>query len=783
MTRTLDRYLIREILPPFLLALLVFTFILQIPPLMERAEALLAKGVPVRTVAHLLILLAPSGLGIAIPMALLVGLLIAFGRLSGDRETVAMLACGISLYRLLRPVMLVSLAAAAATMWVLIVLIPDANQTFREITYDIVAAKAENDVRSRVFFEEFPTRVLYVQDQAAPAPGWRGVFLADTSEPARPVIFLAERGRLVLDRATQRVDLVLENGTRYSPGRRPGEYELYAFREGPMILGLDPRSVFPTTSPPKGISELTIAELRAQRRLKVEQGLSTHNETMFIQQKFSIPAACVIFGLIGLALGVTARRDGKFAGFAIGLGVIFVYYILMYLAESLTKGHLFPAVLARWAPNIVLAPIGIAALVWRARWAEGRLPFRVVLPGWRWRRAAGAAAAAASDAPPRDTDDGVARRRDVVLVVRVPKFWYPRPTILDRYVGRTFLRIVALVAAGLLGIFYIAQFVDFSDKLFKGQATGRMLLEYFWFATPQYVYYVVPLSLLVAALVTVGLLTKTSELTVMKACGISLYRVSAPLLAAALGASVLLFVLEEQVLARANRRAEALNDQIRGRSPRTFNMLNRRWLAGRGGAIYHYAFFDPQRAELASLSIYEFDSRAWRLARQTFATRAIYRGGWLGQDGWTVSFDRGPVPHWDRFAERQLPIEPPEYFQSEHPDAELMTFSELRRHVAELRASGFNAVPLSVALQRKLAFPFVTVIMTLIALPFGVTTGRRGAVYGIGLGIVLAIVYWLLLSAFGAVGSAGILPPVLAAWAPNLLFGMGAAYLLLTVRT
>jgi LPS export ABC transporter permease LptG/LPS export ABC transporter permease LptF len=780
--RTLDRYLLREVLPPFLLALLLFTFILQIPPLMDHAEALLAKGVPVVTVAHLLLLLTPSGLGIAIPMALLVGLLIAFGRLSGDRETVAMLACGISLYRLLRPVMLLSGGAAAATMWVLLVLIPDANQTFREITYDIVAARAESDVRPGVFFEDFPARVLYVQDQAAPAPGWRGVFLADTSRPARPVIFLAERGRLVLDRATERVDLVLENGMRYSPGAKAGEYDLAAFREGPMILGLDPRTVFPKASLPKGISELTIAELRAQSRQKREQGLSTHNETMFIQQKFSIPAACVVFGLIGLALGVTARRDGKFAGFAIGLAVIFVYYILMYLAESLTKGHLFPAVLARWAPNIVLAPIGIAALVWRARWAEGRLPFRVALPRWLRKSVAARADAAPSASTPAAVD-ATCRRKDVVLVVRVPKFWYPRLTILDRYVGRAFVSIAALAAGGLLGIFYIASFVDLSDKLFKGQATGRMLLEYFWFATPQFIYYVIPLSVLVAALVTIGLLTKTSELTVMKACGVSLYRVSAPLLAAALGASAMLFILEEHVLASANRKAEALNDRIRGRSPRTFNVLNRRWLAGRDGSIYHYAFFDPERAELASLSIYEIDRRAWRLARHTFATRARHRGGWIGTEGWVASFDRGPVPRWDRFAERALPLEPPDYFRTEHPDAELMSFSELRHHVAELRASGFNAVPLAVALQRKLAFPFVTLIMTLIALPFGVTTGRRGAVYGIGLGIVLAIVYWLLLSAFGAVGSAGVLPPLLAAWAPNLLFGMGALYLLLTVRT
>lgn len=777
---TLDRYIIRQVLPPFLLALLIFTFILEIPPIMENAERLIAKGVPWPTVGRILLTLLPSGLGIAIPVALLVGLLIGLGRLSGDRETVAMLACGVSLYRLLRPVLILSVAAFAATLWVLIYAIPDANQTFREITYDIIAARAEHDVRPRVFFEDFPGRVLYVQEEAA--PGWKRVFLADTSSAARPVIFLAERGRLVLDRAARRVDLILEDGIRYNPGRTAGEYDLYAFRDDPLILGLDPTTVFPAAGPPKGISELTVAELQAQRRFKESQGLSPHNEIMFIQQKFSIPAACLVFGLLGLALGVTARRDGRLAGFAIGLAVVFAYYIVMYLAEGLTKGHLLPAVLARWMPNLVLMPVALAALIWRARWAQGKFPIRIPLPRrLKWRRTEALAPGSQQAAP-----TGVAPGR-VVLVVRFPRFWYPRPTILDRYISVLAIRIMAIAFAGLLGLFYIATFVDLSDKLFKGQATPAMLLQYFWYASPQFIYFVIPLSILVASLVVVGILARTSELTVMKACGISLYRAAAPLLLVALVASAGLFMLEENLLARANRRAEALNDTIRGRTPRTFNLLNRRWLAGREGALYHYAFFDAERDELSQLSVYGFDRDSWRLARHTFAARATHqpaRGHWMGKDGWVAAFRSvGAPPVWERFDERVLGIEPPEYFKTEQPDERFMTASELRAFVAELRASGLNAVPMEVALERKIAFPFVTVVMTLIAIPFAAATGRSGAVYGIGLGIVLALTYWMLMSAFGAVGSGGLLPPLLAAWGPNLLFGAGAGYLLLTVRT
>jgi lipopolysaccharide export LptBFGC system permease protein LptF len=252
----------------------------------------------------------------------------------------------------------------------------------------------------------------------------------------------------------------------------------------------------------------------------------------------------------------------------------------------------------------------------------------------------------------------------------------------------------------------------------------------------------------------------------------------------ALGASLVLFSLEERLLAQANRRAEALNAQMRGRTPRTFNALNRQWITGRDNRIYHYALFDPQRRELAALSLYSLDPKRWRLTQQTHVERASFSGNtWVGRSGWDVTLPARGAPTWVDFGERPLHLEPPDYFETEQPDAEMMTYGELQRHVHDLRNSGFNVVPLLVALQRKLAFPLVTVVMTLLAVPFGASTGRRGALYGIGLAIALAMAYWLLMSAFAAIGSAGLLPPILAAWAPNMLFAAGAAYLLLTVRT
>jgi LPS export ABC transporter permease LptF/LPS export ABC transporter permease LptG len=779
MVRILDRYIIRELLLPFLIGLLVFTFLLLIQPLAEQGERLIAKGVSFQLVARVLLTLVPQALAVTIPIALLIGLLIAFGRLSADRESVALQACGISLYRMLRPVLLVATVGWAVTSYVMFVAVPDANQTFREIVYGVVTARAENDIKPRVFFEDFPNRVLYVRDAPSGGGGWLDVFLADTTNPDQPTIFTARRGRMAIDRAKRTVDLVLEDGTRHSTNLRDAaKYEVTRF--GEFIIGLDPHTVFPATEILKGDNEMTMAELRARAAELRRAGVSPHGPLMALHRKFAIPAVCFTFALIGLGLGLTSGRDGKLGSFVPGIGVVFVYYVIDYLGRQMAKGQIIPPWLATWGPNIVLAAAGLALLFWRASSAER--PLRLTLPArWRLRsRQTGSPEAAPA-----------AAARRVVVVIRIPQIRLPvpRPKLLDWYVSTLFAKVLALAFFGLLGIFYISTFIDLADKLFKGTTTGAVLLQYLYFATPQFVFYIVPLSILITAMVVIGIITKNSELVVMKACGISLYRVAAPLLAYAVLASGLMFVLQEQVLAHANRRAEAIRHVIRGGSPRTFDVVNRKWLVARDGDMYNYLFYDPRRHELNGLSIFQFRDKGAALAGRTYVTQASWnpdRGAnaWRGSAGWMREFTAtGDTRRFMTFPGRALHLEPPEYFATESPDADRMTFAQLRRYISDLRAGGFNVVPQTVALHRKVSFPFVTLIMTLIAVPFAVTTGRRGALYGIGVGIVLAVVYWMTINAFGAIGSAGLLAPLLAAWAPNLIFGAGAAYLLLTVRT
>ena len=769
--RTIDRYLIRQILPPFFLALAVCTFVLLMGPMLEQAELLLAKGVPIPTVGFLLLTLVPQGLGVAIPIAILAGVLIGLGRMSADRESVALLACGVSPQRLLRPVLVLCTAVAAVDLFIMTSLIADANQTFREITFKLMGEKTEADIKPRIFYEGFPGKVLFVWD-TLPGGGWSGVFMADTTKSnSKPVVVTADRARLVLNQQRREVDLYFPSAQQYVPAGNQRVYDTASRNE--LRISIPAESVFGSGEAvlSRGLAEKHIPQLQADIVEKRKRGESPHNEIMFLHQMFAFPVACLTFGLLGLSLGLHTRREGKLAGLTLGLAVIFVYYGLHMLGEAGAKGHMLPAQLARWLPNLALGPIGVLLVRWRSRSAG----FGLKLPAWL------------SKLVSRRPGDPVTGRppERVVVVIRFPHLGLPRPRLLDLYVGGRYLRMVALAFTALLGLYYIGTCIELAEKLFKGQANGRMLALYLWYSTPRIIGDITPIATLVAVLGTIGALTRTSELTVMRACGVSLYRTALPLIVLALVGSGLLFALEERVLAHANRKADALEDVIRGRPPRTFDVRNRNWLLGDDGVIYYYVFFESRKQMLTGLSAFKLATSPYRLVGHTSATRAVNRNGvWEGQDGWLQRFPASSDASRESFASRKLDLPPvSQFLDIQQAESRLTTVVDLWDYISRMSSSGVNLAEQRVNLHRKIAFPLVTLVMTLLAVPFGVSTGRKGALYGIGLAIALAFSYFFLTAFFLAVGTTAVLPAALAAWAPNILFMAGALYLMLTVRT
>ena len=227
------------------------------------------------------------------------------------------------------------------------------------------------------------------------------------------------------------------------------------------------------------------------------------------------------------------------------------------------------------------------------------------------------------------------------------------------------LKIGSLTFTGLLGIFYISTFIDLSDKLFKGQTTGAMMAQFFYYKTPEFVFFIIPLTVLIGAMVTVGILTKSSELVVMQACGISLYRSAVPLVALATIASGVMFLLQDRVLPYSNRKAAAIRHVIRGGSPRTFDVINRKWLVARDGSIYNYTYYDTRLHELNGLSIFEFNQSHGGLTRRVYVGEARFTPGtgqvWKSSNGWVREFVNGiDLKAFVTFPSRDLKLEPPD---------------------------------------------------------------------------------------------------------------------------
>jgi len=765
--KILDRYIVREFLGPFALALGLFTFLFAVRPMLDNAQQLLSKGVDVPTVGFLLILLLPQSLGITIPMAFMGAILMALGRLSGDREGVALLACGVSPLRILRPILLLALVAGGLNMFTLMRLVPDSNQRFRIETFKLLVRQSEGDIKPGMFYQGFPGKVLYIRERL-PDAGWSGVILADTTNPSRPVITLAERGYLEIDPERQLVAIRLPGSSvRYIQGEEDGVYD--TARGQDLRFAVPAASVFGdgNLNLARGRTEMSYSALKNQEALTRLNGYSPHAEIMQRHQMFSFPVACLVFAVIGLALGLHTRKEGKLGGFALGIAVIAGYYGLMTIFENLVKGNDFPAEWSRWMPNVILGLVGIVAVRWRTRFAGHELS--VPVPGWlRWKRSA----AVPGQSAPR-----------VVLVIRIPEFRVPRPRLLDLYVGRRYLNVAALSFFGLLAFYYIATFIDKSERLFKGQANPWMLAQYFFYSTPQFIAYVVPMAILVAVLATIGGLTRSGELVVMRSCGVSIYRAAVPLLILALVWSGGLFLLDDRILAKANRQAEVLEDSIKGVPPRIANTVAQSNWRVEKDRIYYYASFDPSRSVVHGLSVFQTAQSPFRLASHTRAASVnLTSKGWQAQGAWVQRFPTNGSSTRETFSTRSITL-PPGFPGLRDQEPELMTFVALRQHIAELSDSGLSLADSRVTLQERIAFPLVTVVMTLLGVPFGAATGRRGALYSMGLAVILGSAYWLVNTFFLAVGQAALLPPMLAAWAANILFLAVAGYLTLTVRT
>jgi len=808
--RRLDRYLIREILGPLALGFSVYTFIMLIRFLFQSAEMIIRRGLGVDVVGELLLYSLPNIVVLTIPMAMLFAILIAVGRLSSDSELVALRASGVSLVSLYRPILTLSLVLTLINVALMVWALPWGNHSLQVLRFEVISETMARQVEPRVFYSEFKGKLLYVFGQEEGSEDWDGVFLAEALPGTRNEVTIAERGHLRIADGGEQVILDLENAVTHEVDfSSPDSFESIYLGEKSVLLDDEFASTQRSRiSTSKSLREMSFADLRAQAYDRDASQELRNLAWVEMHKKFSIPAACLVFGLFALPLGFNNRRGGKASGFALSILVILVYYVMISNGEEAARfGRLTPW-LAMWLPNIIMAVAGLLLLARRNRdkslmvsridrWIRRDLWARLRLfSGWRKTRKRRrrlkrtmrrrAAQQAAHQRPEAATAGG--RAADLVLRLPRPRLVFPNTT--DRYVVRSFAFVFLLVVLSGLSIYIIADLSEQIDEIMKNSVPQGVVFEYYQYLSLQIFYELSPILVLIATLITFSLLQRTNEVTAWKALGISLYRLAVPAVMAALAIAAVCGWLGEEVLPASNSRVAQLNDVIRGREGASINYrrADRQWLLGQGRYVYNYLRYDSRREELQRLQVFEFDDQH-RLVGRLVAQRATFdesTGRWLFEDGWVRRFDAGGTPvSYTRFAEpRSVDFpETPEYFDSEVRAPEQMDYGELRDFVQEVEASGQNVPELEVQLQSKFAYPVISLVMALVALPFAFRLGRQGALYGLGIAVVLGFAFYVVYVFFTTLGEAAALPPVVAVWSPSLMFGLLATYLFLGVRT
>jgi LPS export ABC transporter permease LptG len=359
---------------------------------------------------------------------------------------------------------------------------------------------------------------------------------------------------------------------------------------------------------------------------------------------------------------------------------------------------------------------------------------------------------------------------------------------------RSFVQNFVLVTLALSALFLIFTFFELIGDIIKFRTPLVTVGLYLLNLIPFILYNVTPVCSLVAVLITFGALSRTSELTAMKATGISLYRVIAPVLLVAALLSVALFSFDELYLPTANKRQEALRSVIKGKPAQTFLRPDRQWISGQNSGsgeparIFYYQFFDPYKNVFANLTVFEFQPGSFVLARRIFASSVHWddqQQHWVFENGWQRTFAGETIGTYQPFKVSSFPEihEQPGYFKKEDIQSQQMSYAELSRYIGDLQQSGFDTMGLRVQLNRKLAYPLVTLVLAILAIPFALSAGKKGSVAGMGIAIGVAIAYWVVAGIFENLGNVNSLPAVLAAWSPDLLFAMAGSYLLLRTPT
>ena len=713
--RIFTRYILKEVLSHGLIGAAIFTFVIFMRDVTRILELVVRNSAPIPSVAQLFFLTLPAAFTVTIPMGVLVGVLIGLSRMAADSEITAMRAAGVSVRTFIKIISIFGITAWLLALFNTAILAPRSAAALSELEKSLASSQLSFEVQPRVFYEDFKNLVLYVEDisSGAGAAVWKNVFLADISTPGAPKITIAKEA-IVSSGGPNSIRLHLVSGeTHESNPRAPDEYTISTFNETDTTLTLPPVNRPAQENVP--LSQQSGTELLHERRTAGKDQARLY--WIEFNRRLALPTACLVLVMIGIPLGLASRKGGKGAGFVLTLVLVFLYYFLYIAGLSMAKGGKLPPVLGVWMGNIIFGIVGILLL-----WRTDRLPVEIGLGQALLTTLKGWAQQLASD---RENGRRNGGRRQRLFSTRFP-------LILDDYVLRNFVSYLLLILASFMVLTLIFTFFELLNDIVRNKIPLLTVGEYLLNVVPSLLYLVTPLSVLLGVLVTFGIMQKSNEITAMKATGVSIYRTIIPVLFIALVLAGGLFMLDQWYLPYANKRVETLKNQIKGKPAQTYLRPDRKWIFGesrkihgqeQNRKIYYYEFYDAERDQFGNISSFELDPHSFQIVRRVYSARAHWSDNlqqWVFEKGWLRNFNGDAIADYHRFEVNTFAEmnEPPSYFRKEVRQSQEMNYEELSRYIRDLQQSGFDVVRLRVQLQKKIAFPLITLVMAVLAVPF-----------------------------------------------------------------
>jgi lipopolysaccharide export system permease protein len=371
--RIITRYIFKELASYMLMGLLIFTFVLFMNQILHFTDLFINKGLPFGTVFKMMLVISPSFLLVTIPMALLVSTVMTLSRMSADSENVALRATGVSFYRQLAPVGMLSILCYLASNFLVFYALPWSEDQFNELRIQLAnSGAATTSIKERVFNDDFDGLILYVNEKTSQEEVMKGILIYDSRTQENPQTIVAEEGVLVSNPKLLKVSLRLRNGSIHQATEAEKKYQVIRFAT--YEVNLDTRSLMGDAGRlERAGKNHSLYVIREKLKRYKKDNPRYNNLLVEYYKKFSLPAACLIIGFVGAPLGVRNRRSGKSGGLALSLAIIIFYYVMLSMGEGLGDGGHIPPLIAMWIPNFVLAAIGF----YLTRKVQKDSPFRV----------------------------------------------------------------------------------------------------------------------------------------------------------------------------------------------------------------------------------------------------------------------------------------------------------------------------------------------------------------------------------------------------------------------